>query len=113
MAVKGPQWTFNPGELKRKISLERDTLTRVDGAEVKTPTTYAANVWAKAEALSGRELLAAQQIESSVNWRFTVRYRTDILPRDRVVYNGKHMEIRVILPDEDLRDFVWLLCEAR
>lgn len=103
---------LNPGELKRRIQIERDTITRVNGVETKTSAVFA-TVWAKAEASNGRELLQGQQIASDVNWVFTLRYRTDLLPQDRVVYLGKRMEIRAFLPDESKRESLVLLCESR
>jgi len=105
-------WTFNPGELRRRIQIERDTITRVNGAEVKTPGVYT-TTWAKAECSSGKELLQGQQIASDVTWVFTLRYRTDLLPQDRVYYQGERMEIRAIVPDDLNRDSVVLLCESR
>lgn len=103
---------LNAGELTARIKLERDQVIQESGAEKRTPTVYA-TIWAKAEALSGREAWRAQQVNSSVNWRFTTYYRTDVRPNDRIIYRGRRMEIRAVLPDEQCRDSVALLCEAK
>lgn len=103
---------FNAGELTARISLERDETTFSSGAEQRAPLPYA-QAWAKPEPLSGREIWKAQQVHPSVNWRFTLRYRTDVKPSHRVVYRGRKMEIRAVLPDESCRDSVVLLCEAK
>lgn len=60
------------GELNTQIQLERDTITRDHGAEVRTPAVYD-TVWAKAEPLSGREYWQAQAVQSQVSWKFTIR----------------------------------------
>jgi SPP1 family predicted phage head-tail adaptor len=102
---------LSAGDLTARIALERDEITLVSGREVRAPYSYC-RPWAKPEALSGREAWKAQQVDSSVNWRFVIRYRTDVKPSDRVVYRGKTMEIRAVLPDEERRDAVVLLCEV-
>lgn len=104
--------TINAGELNTPIQLERDIVTREKGVEKKTPEVYA-TAWAKPEALSGRELIAAQQLAASVNWRFTIRYREDVRPQHRVVMDGRRMEIRAVLPELQKRMLVTLLCEAK
>jgi len=102
---------LNAGELTARIELGRDVVSRVNGAEKKTPETYA-TVWAKPEALSGRELWQAQQASSTVTWRFTVRYRADVRPQDYAIVAGRRLEIRSVIPDA-LRSSLALLCEAK
>jgi SPP1 family predicted phage head-tail adaptor len=99
------------GQLKATISLERDTLTRVSGVETRTPAVYA-TVRAKAEPLSGREYWAAQEVNSETNWKFTLRYRTDVLSTDRVIYRGIRYEIQDVIPDEQKRTKLLLMCKG-
>jgi len=51
--------------------------------------------------LSGRELVAAQQVHSRVTTRITVRYRPGLLPEMRVVHRGVNYNIEAIVPDPD------------
>jgi SPP1 family predicted phage head-tail adaptor len=51
--------------------------------------------------LSGRELIAAQQVHSRVSTRITVRYRPGILPQMRVLHRGTIYNIDAIVPDPD------------
>jgi SPP1 family predicted phage head-tail adaptor len=56
---------------------------------------------ASIEPLSGRELVAAQQVHSRVTTRIVVRYRPGILPEMRVVHRATLYNIEAIVPDAD------------
>jgi SPP1 family predicted phage head-tail adaptor len=76
------------GLLRHRVILQRATMTRDEaGQEIADWQPYA-TVWAEAEPLRGRELLAAQQAQAEVTTRFRIRYRPDVLPTDRVVWDG-------------------------
>lgn len=100
------------GELTNKIDLERDVVSRLRGVESRAPQTYASGVWAKAEPLSGREYWNSQQVASEISWKFTIRYRADVLVSDRVVFGGKKYEIKAVQPDTAHRDSVILMCKG-
>lgn len=104
---------LNAGDLTRKIALERDDVTFESGAEKRGAPTVYARPWSKPEALSGRELARAQEIDPRINWRFTLRYRTDVKTSDRVIFASRRMEVRAVLPDEDRREWVAVYCEAK
>ena len=97
--------------LRHRIELERDVITRVNGAEVRTPEVFD-SVWASVVYLSGNELWKAQQVNATVNVRVVIRYRTDVLASHRVIYDGKSLEIKGVIPDEERRDSVTLDCKG-
>ena len=85
---------MNAGQLDQRIELQR--LTRTDdgyGGYVETWTTYA-SVWANVRPLSGRERYQAQQTQANANYRITIRYRSDVLDADRIVWRGQALNIR-------------------
>lgn len=99
------------GVLKHRVTFRRIPVTRVKSAEVKgEPNDYAVRVPAQVTFLSGGELYRAQQNNSSVNVRIVLRYRTDVLPTDQVVYGSRVMEIKAVIPDEDRREKLTLEC---
>lgn len=103
---------MDAGSLIHAVDLERDTITRESGAEVRTPATYAAKVPARVEFLSGNEYYRAQSLVSQCNVRVVLRYRTDVLPSDRVIYKGKRYEIRAAMPDEATLQTITLECRG-
>lgn len=102
---------MDAGTLTARIALIRDAVFRNAGVETKTPQTYA-QVWASVVYLSGSEAFRAQQVNASVNVRVTIRYREDVLPSHRVLYKGKLLEIKAVIPDEVGRDLVVLECKG-
>jgi SPP1 family predicted phage head-tail adaptor len=64
-----------------------------------TSWSDAFTTWASIEALSARELFAAQAVQSEVSHRITVRYRTDLAnpaatAAMRAIYNGRIFNIQ-------------------
>jgi SPP1 family predicted phage head-tail adaptor len=63
------------GALNRRITLQsRSTGQDTSGGQLLTWTDVA-TVWAQVEPLNGRELLAAQAVQSSVSHQITIRYQ--------------------------------------
>lgn len=58
-----------------------------------------ASVWAEVYFLSAREFIAAQAGQSEVTARITIRYRTDISAKCRIIFRGKIFNIEGVLPD--------------
>jgi SPP1 family predicted phage head-tail adaptor len=59
-----------------------------------------ATVWARVEALKGEEYFAAAQMQNSVSHRVTMRYRADLTPSHRLIFEGRTLNIEAVLPDE-------------
>jgi SPP1 family predicted phage head-tail adaptor len=103
--------TLNPGELRHTVDLQRDHVTRVNGVESRIPETYA-TCRASITYLSGTELFKAQAVNTEVNVRVVIRYRTDVLAAHRVIYKGKALEIKAVIPDEAHHKQLTLECKG-
>src|ERR1041385_106494 len=97
---------IDPGRLRHRVDLERDDLTFIRGAEVRTPVVYARNLPARAESGGGREEERGQAEASIASWTVLIRYRSDTSPIHRVVFRGKKMEIKSITEDARQR---WMI----
>lgn len=102
---------LDPGKMRQRVTLQRDHLTDAAGVEKRTPENYA-TPWAAVEYLSGSEAMRAKQVDASVNVKVTLRYRTDVKAQDRVIYRGRTMQIKVVIPDEAERVSLTLHCES-
>lgn len=73
-----------------------------------------ATVWGRLESLSGKELIAAQQVQSQIVARATIRYRADILALAQantpiqVVCKDISYVVEAVLPDERFADALTL-----
>ena len=62
--------------------------------------------------MSGREFIAAASVQAGVNTKITIRYRSDVQPKMRVVHGTDYYNIKAVLPDPTLRRHLTLLCET-
>lgn len=89
------------GKLRHTISIQRETRT-ADGMGGSSIT------WAQIAAprafirpMSGGERFQAMRIEANVTHRIYIRYRSDITTSDRIVYQGRVMQIRALINLEE------------
>jgi len=81
------------GRLRHRVQIEADTPTRAsDGGDVEAWSTVA-TVWAGIEPLSGREYFTAQQTQSQVTHKITVRYFRGLTAAHRIKYGSRTFQI--------------------
>lgn len=86
-----------PGALRHYITIEQKTVTRDSyGAEVVTWSTFA-QAWAGIQPLNGRELIAAQAVQSEITGKIIMRYMTGVKAAMRVSYEGKYYDIKAVI----------------
>lgn len=56
--------------------------------------------WGSVEPLSVREFVASQAVQSQVTARVVIRYRTGVVPTQRILFRGKVYNIAGALPDK-------------
>lgn len=106
---------MNAGALRHVASIESEGLTS-DGAGGSTSAwTEFASVRVAIEPLNGRELFAAQQTQSRVSHRVTLRYDASKVPTTamRVNFGGRLLYIEAVLNPEERNVWLELLCEER
>lgn len=98
-------------QLRHKVALQAQETTRSEFGDVITEWVDQASVWAHVAPQSGREYFAAQQVQSEVSTRITIRYRDDVDATCRIKYRGKTYNIEAVLPDDGSgRDHLTLMC---
>jgi len=86
------------GELRQIISIQSKTLATDDyGGPVETWADFAAGVRAKAQPLSGRELIAAQAAQSETEMKFITRYISGVTQSMRIVMGSNHYNITAVI----------------
>jgi len=102
------------GRLRHRVSIEELVVELdSDGATVEEWVPFALGVPAEIGALSGRELIAAQAVQSKVSTRIKMRGRDGLKASMRVVHRATAYNIEGIVPDPDsgIR-YVVLLCSS-
>lgn len=98
--------------LRHRVDIERLAVTRGDGgAKVESFATHIADEPAEVYGLSGAEFARASSEYGRVTHRITVR-RQDVLPTDRITHEGVIYNIRAVLPDFKMRQWLTLMCES-
>lgn len=104
---------MNAGDMDRRITIEHPVIVQDEyGGETKQWQDVASypEVWAKKEDLNGRELFQAQQINSEVSTRFTLRYRSDLDARMRLLCDDALYSVKAVMEGEGRRRWTILLC---
>ena len=90
------------GDLRKRVILQKRDVTLDSAGQQVTTWTTLATVWASIEALSVRDLLAAQAVQSEVSHKITVRYRSEFSTpvadaTYRLNYNGRLFNIKGVM----------------
>lgn len=87
---------MSAGELDRRITIQRATLTRNDFNELIETWTDYVTISAKCSDPSTAEKFRAQEVGAEIDMRFTIRWSTDVddvSPRDRVRFDDREYNI--------------------
>lgn len=102
------------GQFRHRLALERYTESRNAARELVKSWSTIGNVWARIEAIAGRNIFTELQTTAQVSHRITIRGRIDIKADDRLIEdtpNGvKYYEIEAVLPSERINVSQQLAC---
>lgn len=101
---------LHAGLLRQRITLEQATETRGSAGGVSKSWSTLATVWAQKEDLSGSERFTAQQTTAEVSTRFTIRYRTGLGGKLRVVHDSVTYNVESVQDPDGMRVGLYLLC---
>lgn len=98
------------GRLNKRAALQSATATTDgQGGRAKVWATFA-TVWALVEPLSGREALNAAQVTATYSTGVTIWYRADVSVKQRLVVEGRTLQIDSVQDPTGLKDELRLLC---
>lgn len=90
---------INPGKLRHLVRIERPVNANDPQGRLKPTWEKVADTLAAIEPLSARELIAADQAQSRIDTRITIRHRTDISPEMRIVHGEVIYRVMGLVPD--------------
>jgi SPP1 family predicted phage head-tail adaptor len=102
------------GRLRHRITLQEFITSQdSDGAIEEDWVTVASGISAEITAMSGREFVAAQAIQSQVDTRIKIRFRPGLKAAMRALHRERIYNIEAVMPDPDsgIR-YVTLLCST-
>jgi SPP1 family predicted phage head-tail adaptor len=102
------------GRLRHRVTIQQEAVIKgALGGQAKSWVDVV-TVWEAVEPIRGREFFAAQQVNSEVTHRVTIRYRTGVTAKMRLVFQGRVLDISAppIDVEERHRD-LQLMCIER
>ena len=97
--------------LRQRITIQQQSQTPDTGGGFSRSWGNVATVWAEVIPISGREVLANQQLQGQVTHRITIRYRSGVTTAMRVAYEGRVFNIRSVLNIRERDDLLEILAE--
>lgn len=113
MRTRGSLIKTSMDDLTERIKIVYQTPTiNSRGNVTRSTDVQRCEVWAKVLPLSSRNNLGGTERESEVTYRIVIRYRTDVLPNDEVLWRGKRLTIQNPPYDAESGK-VWTVLECR
>ncbi|WP_434565155.1 phage head closure protein [Thermoanaerobacterium thermosaccharolyticum] len=101
---------MNAGKLRHRATIQQ--LVNIDdgaGGSIETWQDIV-TVWAAIEPLRGNERYTAQQVQSTLSHKVTIRYREGIKSQMRLTYKGRIFDIVSAIDIKELHQWLELLC---
>ncbi len=90
--------TFTAQQLAHRITLQHVVNTQdPNTGDITTTWETFAQPFARIDPLAGREFFAAQAVQAESTVKFTLRYRDDVKPSDRIVWKGDEYDIKAVM----------------
>ena len=100
-------------DLTERISIVYHAHTRNARGDIVPGTqSTRCTVWAKVLPLGGPMSDTGIEREAAINYRIIIRYRTDILPDDEILWRGRRL-VQIGTPYDAESRKIWLVLEAR
>jgi SPP1 family predicted phage head-tail adaptor len=98
-------------KLRHRITVQRKDRIRDAFGDPVVQWTDVCTVWAEVVDRTGKQVYDTEQDIDAVTTRVRIRFRTDIEPQMRVVYNGNFYEIHAVMDLNGRGDFIELVCQ--
>lgn len=97
------------GDLRHRITIQENRPVKDAEGIVQDSWVDLITAWAAIKPLSGRELLAAQAVQSETTGTVQIRYQAGIKPSQRVIFGSRVLEILAVLNKEEKNHELGLL----
>lgn len=101
------------GKLRHRIKLEMPIIVKDSIGQEGEGWQDVATVWASIEPLSGREYFNAQQINSEISTKITIRYIEALSPKWAVQFGNRTFNILSVINFEERNIYLQLLCSEK
>jgi SPP1 family predicted phage head-tail adaptor len=101
---------MNPGELNKRITIQRKKTTLNSYGENIQDWENLITIWASINPIVGKEYFAAETINSEVTHKIKVRYLNIIKPNMRIEFNSRIFTIQSIINYKENNTELQIMC---
>lgn len=101
---------MNAGQLRHRVTIQRFERVEDEGGGYAEDWKDVATVWAAVKPMRGNERYEAQQVQSTLTHKVTIRYRAGIKPQMRLLYGNRVFNIEAVIDIEERHRWLELLC---
>lgn len=102
------------GLLRHTVSLQRRGTERDANGEIRQDVWVTlANVRASVSPVSGREYIEQMSSQARVSHRVRIRYFDGLSPKDRILFEGRTLDIAEVLIPNEVHRMMDVMCEER
>ncbi len=113
MINKGSIMSTTIDDLTERVAIVyQTTVINSRGNVIRNEDTERCEVWAKVLPLTARNTLGGTERESEITYRVIIRYRTDVLPNDEIIWRGKRLTLQSPPYDGESRR-KWLVMDCK
>ncbi|MBP3958345.1 phage head closure protein [Gemmata sp. G18] len=100
-------------KLDKRVTLQTETQTADGQGGFTTAWSDVVTLWASVEPLKGYERMVAQRLDTHLTHRVTLRYRSEVYTARRLVLEGRVLDIKEVLNENEANRYLKLLCAER
>lgn len=97
--------------LRHRLALESEQQTPDSAGGYVRSWAHVAYVWAEITPIGGKERLFVEKIQAESTHRIRMRYRDDITPKNRLVFDNRIFSIRAIQNVGEMKDVLEIAVE--
>lgn len=103
------------GPLRHRVTIQRNTPAQNSFGEPVASWSALATIWANVLPSSGREnfIASGEQELATITHRVQMRYRNDLTPKMRIVWDGRNLDIESVQDPSGKREYLMVLCREQ
>lgn len=101
---------FKPADMKHRVKVQ--AASRVSDGQGGFTETWdtTATLWAKVEPVKGWEKMQAQQLQTQLTHKVTVRYSASVTTAKRLLFEGRVLDVKEAVNLDEANAFLRLMC---
>ena len=98
-------------KLTKRIVLQKQSDIRNEYGEIFNIWEDVATVWAQVRPVTGKSFFDAQQVNASITHQVIIRYRENVLPSMRVLFNNRSFDVLHVMNFDESNESIQLMCK--